>query len=347
MPNLDRIAAEQERLMLQTFNAILGDIKNQAVLQEIVKLLEVGNVDGVIELLGLDETTWQPLGESIRDAYRTGGITGAVQIGTIPTDIGTLVMRFNVNAPLAQAWLSQASSRLITEIVEDQRQMVRERLTAALERGDNPRTSALELVGRINPQTKKREGGFIGLTSQQASWIDHAREELENLDESYFDRKLRDKRLDGVIMKAIRNETPIPKKTINAALNRMQQRALKYRGDVISRTESINALRAGQYASIIQAIEKGDLVESDVVKSWDSSGDARTRLTHLQAENDYKEGIPLNQPFMVNRASGFGVDAMMYPGDPSGSAENVIQCRCKLIATIDFGAKLARIEGFA
>lgn len=327
--------------MLETFNAIVSDIKDQAVLNEIVRALEVGNVDAVIELLQLDEATWEPMAEAIRTAYREGGITGAVQIGTIPTDTGTLVARFNVRNPRAEQWINQQSSRLITEMVEDQQQMVRERLQEGLARGDNPRTTALDLVGRTDSATGKREGGFVGLTTRQAEWSARARQELESLDSSYFDRKLRDRRLDGRIRKAIESGEPLDQKTIDAAITRMQQRTLKYRADVIARTESINALRAGQFESIAQAVERGQVELSDVVKRWDASGDDRTREWHLAAELQYKEdGLPFSQPFIV------GGEPMMYPGDPAGSGRNTIQCRCRLIATIDFGRKLARLEGF-
>ena len=342
MPNLDLIAAAQERKMLETFNAIVGDIKNQSVLSEITRALEVGDVDAVIRLLGLDEETWEPMSEAIRESYRTGGITGANQIGTIPTNIGTLAMRFNMRNQRAEKWIQDASSKLITEVVEDQRQAVKDELQAGLERGDNPRTTALNIVGRIDPATKKREGGIVGLTSQQSNWMRNARAELESLDSSYFERKLRDKRLDKKIRRAIENGEPLDQKTIDAAIVRMQHRALKYRGDVISRTESINALRAGQYESIAQAVERGELMLDEVKKTWDASADGRTRPWHTNAEMQYKDGIPFSQPFNV------GGELMNYPSDTTlgATGKNVIQCRCRLIAEIDFGKKLARVEGF-
>ena len=340
MPNLDLIAAAQERKMLETFNAIVGDIKNQSVLSEITRALEVGDVDAVIRLLGLDEETWEPMGEAIRESYRTGGITGANQIGTIPTNIGTLVMRFNMRNPRAEQWIQDASSNLITEVVEDQRQAVKDELQAGLERGDNPRTTALNIVGRIDPATKKREGGIIGLTSQQSNWMRNARAELESLDSSYFERKLRDRRLDKKIRRAIENGEPLDQKTIDAAIVRMQQRALKYRGDVISRTESINALRAGQYESIAQAVERGELMLDEVKKTWSANLDGREREAHLLADIQYKDGIQLDQPFIV------GGKQMMYCGDPQGGAANVVQCRCSNSYSLDFGKKLARVEGF-
>lgn len=343
MANLPQITAAQERAVLTAFRKAVQSVKDQVVIHEIVRLLEVGNVDGVIELLQLDRATFEPLEEAIRQAYRQGGLTGAEQIGAIPTETGTLVMRFNMAAPAAEAWLANLSSRLITEVFDEQRQMVRERLTAGLARGDNPRQSALDLVGRIDRKSGQRVGGFIGLTSRQAQWAANARQELENLDPNYLTRERRDRRLDGAFKRAMESGEPLPKRQIDAAVSRYQNGLLNYRGEVISRTESINALRAGQFEAIKQAIVKGELDAQDVRKAWDATGDARTRLDHLQMEQTYSDGIPIDQAFVAPDLS-----RLMYPGDSSlgASGAQTIQCRCKAIYRIDFIGRQARVEGF-
>lgn len=341
--NLPQISTSQERAVLRAFREAVQSIKDQAVIQEIVRLLEVGNVDGVIDLLQLDAATFEPLEEAIRQAYRTGGITGAEQIGTIPTSAGTLVMRFNMAAPAAEAWLANMSSRLITEVFDQQKQMVRERLTEGLQRGDNPRQSALDLVGRVDPQTRKRTGGFIGLSRNQSQWAANARRELEELDSNYLTRERRDRRLDSAFKKAVESGKPMPKRQIDAAVSRYQQGLLKYRGEVIARTETLTALRAGQWESIQQAIAKGEVEDQDVTKSWRDSGDGRTRIMHLQMGQAYAEGIPINQNFIGPDGS-----RLRFPGDTSlgASAEMTILCRCLMRVTINFLGRQARIEGF-
>ncbi len=336
--NLNQISAENERAVLRAFRQSIQSVRDQAVIQEIVRLLEVGNVDGVITLLQLDAPTFEPLENSIREAYRTGGLTGAEQIGRIPTEAGTLVLRFNVRSPRAEQWLSQMSSRLITEIVEDQRNMVRNRLTDALSRGVNPRQSALDLVGRIDQRSRKRVGGFIGLTDSQAKWVANARDDLENLNPNYLTRELRDKRFDSAFRKAMDDGKPMKREQINRAITQYQARAERYRGQVIARTESINALRSGQHESISQAIETGEVDERDTYHEWDASGDGRTRPEHAAADG---QRVPFNQPFIV------AGEALRYPGDPAGSAANVIQCRCRERTVIDFAGQLKRVEGFA
>lgn len=344
MPNiprkqLDAIQAQQQRIMLQTFNAIIADIRDQVVLSEVVRALEVGDVDAVIRLLGIDAPTWAPMEDAIRTAYREGGVTGASQLGRVPVAAGTVAARFDMRAPAAERWIASHSSQLITEIVTEQREVVRAVLTEGLAAGRAPRSTALEIIGRVDPVTNRRTGGVIGLTRNQQGWISNARRELSELDPAYFGRALRDKRLDGMVRRAIESGNPLSADEIDRAITRMQDKALKYRGDVIARTESINALREGQAQAIAQAVESSEIDVRDASKVWDASGDAKTRETHALADG---QRVPVDQPFIV------GGYQLMHPGDSSmgAPASETIQCRCRASYQIDYLGRQARIEGF-
>ena len=86
-------------------------------------------------------------------------------------------------------------------------------------------------------------------------------------------------------------------------------------------------------------------------KEWIASFDDRTRPTHSEA--GASEPVPFNEPFMV------GGSLMMFPGDPSGPAAEVINCRCSMapfpkqgaqavseITDISFGLGGAQNTGF-
>lgn len=336
---LRRIQTQQERLMLQTFNGIIADIKDQVVLAELVRALEVGDVDAVIRLLGIDAATWEPLSDAIRSAYREGGVTGASQLGRVPVAAGTAVVRFDMRAPAAERWVSRESSRLITDIVTEQREVIRNVLTEGLAAGRAPRSTALDIIGRVDPVTNRRTGGVIGLTRNQQGWISNARRELSELDPAYFGRELRDKRFDAMVRRAIESGEPLSAADIDRAITRMQDRALKYRGDVIARTESINALREGQAQAIAQAVGSSEIDARDAYKVWDASGDSKTRETHALADG---QRVPIDQPFTV------GGYQLMHPGDSSlgAPARETIQCRCRAAYQIDYLGRAARIEGF-
>ena len=61
---------------------------------------------------------------------------------------------------------------------------------------------------------------------------------------------------------------------------------------------------------------------AQMMKEWIASFDDRTRSTH--AEAGASEPIPYNDAFMV------GGSLLMYPGDPSGPAAEVVNCRCSV-----------------
>jgi len=90
------------------------------------------------------------------------------------------------------------------------------------------------------------------------------------------------------------------------------------RAQMIARTQVSGAVSAGRQAGMQAAgIE---------MKGWLSARDKNVRPEHRKAEADYASGIPINQSFVV------GGEALMYPGDPSGSAAMIINCRCMQIA---------------
>lgn len=337
--NLDLIASRQESAMLRAFSQAISDIKNSTKLSELERLISDNDINGAIRLLGLEPASFEGLEEEIYQAYRTGGLTGAAQIGTVPSSIGTLAMNFNISAPAAVEWVRNQSRQFITEMVEGQQQLVREVIATNLDKGINPRQSALDLIGRVN-DAGKRTGGNIGLTTQQAGWVSKAREELQGLDRNYLSRDLRDKRFDSLVQKAIADDKPLTKAQIDNAITQMQNKTLKYRGDVIARTESINALRAGQHESLMQAADKGDGSRDDVHRFWDASGDKRTRLDHLIMEDQERTG---DMPFTFPDGS-----QARFPGDNSlgAPAKQLIQCRCRERIEIDFIGRLKRIDGF-
>ena len=61
--------------------------------------------------------------------------------------------------------------------------------------------------------------------------------------------------------------------------------------------------------------------ESSLSKQWDTVMDNKERLEHREANNQIQ---PLKQPFIV------GEEPLLFPGDPSGSPSNVINCRCSV-----------------
>lgn len=99
------------------------------------------------------------------------------------------------------------------------------------------------------------------------------------------------------------------------------------RAEVITRTES-HAIN--QFASQLMAQRSAVALK----KKWNSNKDDRTRRFGLFGRQDAfnhlimdGQEVSLEQAFSVPRRTG-GVERLIFPGDPNGSAGNVINCRC-------------------
>lgn len=74
-----------------------------------------------------------------------------------------------------------------------------------------------------------------------------------------------------------------------------------------------------QIQSGMDACYKAKDMGADVVKQWDSTLDKRTRPSHQKVDGEIKE---LDEKFS---------NGLMFPGDPSGGASEVVNCRCALL----------------
>lgn len=91
------------------------------------------------------------------------------------------------------------------------------------------------------------------------------------------------------------------------------------RAHVIARTETHTAANFGAQAA-------AELTGLDMKREWVSASDERTRDPHSSADGQTRG---MNEAFEVNG------EALMYPGDPSGSAGNIINCRCQVVFLYD------------
>lgn len=108
------------------------------------------------------------------------------------------------------------------------------------------------------------------------------------------------------------------------------------RAEVIARTEVISAYNG---ASQLGATILGPEVVA--AQEWIATRDGRTRPGHAAADG---QTVPIGSPFDVDG------ETLLYPGDPGGSAENTIQCRCTVgfltpddVAERGTGPDLARV----
>ncbi len=107
----------------------------------------------------------------------------------------------------------------------------------------------------------------------------------------------------------------------------------------LQRSKTIAATTTQQVAEGVKEVEieavqtsvassaqiEGDVVAELIEPVWRTVGDNQVRPAHVEADGQSRgaEGFP--GAFLV------GGEVLRFPGDPSGSAKNTINCRCSLI----------------
>ena len=118
------------------------------------------------------------------------------------------------------------------------------------------------------------------------------------------------------------------KKTITQEISRGIASSLPYRdiarnignvsGAPLSRAKTIARTEGHriQQMSTVDAQQAAKAKGADVVKQWDATLDGRTRDSHRRVDGEIRE---LDEKFS---------NGLMFPGDPNGSAAEVVNCRC-------------------
>lgn len=312
------------------FLALIARLAGQVPFGLLVKKLEQRDIAGAVQALGFTPPVFNQVLDEVTAAYNAGGngIIGDLPPLKMPSGFPVSIV-FDIRNPVAVQWLRDHGASLITNIIADQMQMVRSALASGQERGLNPRSTALDIVGRKNA-VGQREGGLIGLTEQQSGYVANARAELLSSDpaimSNYLTRARRDRRFDASVRAAIEAGKPLPANAVQKIVSRYSDGLLKLRGETIGRTETLAALNASRDEGMRQTIASGAIDAALVDAKWNTIMDGRERLSHA-AMNGQVRGW--GQSFV----SGFG-NVLKHPGDPGAPISETANCRCSLTYTI-------------
>lgn len=328
----DQLIDQWDAVLRRAFLDAVYGLRDRAQLDQIVRMLEKGDVNGALRAVGLDPAAFRTFERSLENAFAAGGDEVMRRLPTVRDAAGfRLNIDFSVRNTRAEQWLREHSSRLVREILDDQRDMIRVALTDGLSRGANPRATGLDLVGRLNAATGRREGGFIGLTSSQERWVRNYADELASDNPlAALERELRDKRFDGAVRKAAAEGRPIPAELRQKMVTAYKNRALRYRAETIARTESMAALHQSQDEAMRQAVDAGVVDQATVTFVWRTARDTRVRDSHRAMNGQERK---MGTPFTTGTGA-----RLRYPGDPLGPASEIIQCRCWREPKFDFFA---------
>ena len=140
-----------------------------------------------------------------------------------------------------------------------------------------------------------------------------------------------DSKISNGLYTRLGEDVALLKKKITAQISRGISTGMSYAqtAEQLSRISNIgfnNAVRIArtdghriQVQSGMDACYKARDKGADVVKQWDAALDGRTRPSHQKVDGEIRE---LDEPFS---------NGLMFPGDPSGGAGEVVNCRCALL----------------
>lgn len=337
---IDALLDEYEPRLAEAFRAAIDDIASQADLGRFVAALGRGDIEGALDSLNLEQAAFNRLEDLVAQVYGASGEVGADAFPSV-IDGSRVTLRFDVRNPRAETWLRDHSSSRITGprgSIEAIREAIRPVLLHRLSEGQNPRNTGLDVVGRINRVTGKREGGLIGLSAPQIDTVERVRAGLLSRDPDtvreamrhYLTLGRRDKRIAQGIERLLREDKRPNRESIVRLLRNLKNSYLQLRGEMIGRTETLGALNAAQDEAFRQGLAKTNYGPDQVIKTWQSAGDRRVRDSH-RALNGLKV-MGLDTPF--NSPTGA---LMQYPHDTSlgAGARDVIGCRCIITRRID------------
>lgn len=307
-----RIAKRYEPRIRNGLIKAWNSIRNKQSLRQIEEALRTGGVDAVMRIL---DDTPKMISAGIRneldDAIRD---SGRAAISVVPKSaIIEETFRFSTTNTLSVEAIRNYELNLIQQVSSETIQAVRNGVHADIISGRNP----------IDTARNFREN--IGLTQRQERAVRNYQRALEELDTAALDRRLRDRRFDGKVSRAIQDGRPLNKKDVDRLTKRYRERYIKYRAEVIARTESLRAVSMGQQEAMNQALQSGAIDGTSLRKYWVTARDERVRNSHSLIPDLNPDGVPVDGSFTTP------LGPLRYPRDPMGSAANTIQCRCAVV----------------
>lgn len=324
---------QYEAAIRDAFLSAIADIRSKITLRLVVERLEKRDIGGAIDALNIERSAFNPVLDQIATAFNAGGTAAVDAMPSLRQPDGArVVFRFDSRNLRAEAYLRQHSADLVTNIVADQRQALQAAFGDGLSVGANPKQTALNVVGRLNRISGRREGGVIGITAQQEQFVSAARQELASGDPAalgnYLARARRDKRFDATVRAAIKAEKPLPADAVAKITGRYSDRLLQLRGETIGRTETMTALNVSKHEAMQQAIDGGKVQGNAVTSVWHTILDGRERETHAVLNGQV---VPFGGLFRSPSGA-----SLRFPGDPEAPAAETVNCRCWCEMKVDF-----------
>lgn len=336
---LEQVAADWSPQIRAAWVEAINAITSRIVLRRIVEKLERGDVAGVVRDLGITDGTFAKFENALIQAYHGGGIAtvGSMPIVRDPSG-GMVQFSWGVRNLAGEQAMRDHAARLVTGVVTEAREGIAAVLTENLARGQSPYDAGRLIAGRVNRVNGQREGGLIGLSRPQMETVARIERAMREGDTAYMREYLgfanRDKRLDRTVLKAIREGRGLAPEEAERVTRLYANKALKRRGEIISRHETMMALDRSRYDAFRQQIDDGKLLVTDIVKTWKHIPRETARLQHTIMSG---QSVPFDQPFIMPDGT-----QLQYPRDPNAPASHTLNCFCRVDYRVDHTGVLLR-----
>lgn len=344
MPRLDRDYVERlarERIeprYRDEFLRALDRLTADFAFEEIARMIETGDVEGAVRAVGLEPAAFANVAAVTSTAVAAAGEETARIVPAKRRGADRIRFVFQPGNPRAEDAVDMLNTGLMRglnggpAITAEGERAVREHIRRGLREGKNPQVIARRMRGSWNAAAGRYEGGMIGLTDSQARHVANAEAQLRSGDPTqlrrYLGRKLRDKRFDRTVLKAIREGTPLSETQIRKMTEAYTRKYVRFRSETVARDQALSALTEGQQQALDQAVSDGHIRDSDIVQTWVTAQDDRVRNAHRAIPGMNRGGRPRGEPFRTP------LGPLRYPRDPQGTAANTIRCRCSLAPRI-------------
>lgn len=316
----ERMLAAQERAFRKAFLTLVADLRSPKMRKDIKALLAEGNMQTATKLVDQHITAFARVlprlfinvaTDEVEVLARKAGFTKAA----MPT--ARVAIAFDASNPRAANLMRARQLSLIQQISGSQQAAIRSSLASSFEDGSSASLNAYA-------------DAFIdslGFTQSQVETINNYRALLESGSEEALQRDLRDRRYDRTVQSSVSSGEPIPEPMIDKMVERYQANLLSSRADTIARTESLSVLNEARQEAMSQVIDQAGFDRDSVRRVWNATQDSRTRDSHLAMDG---QEVGMDEPFVT--PSG---EELMFPGDPSASAKERINCRCTVTLEFD------------
>lgn len=318
-------------LIQKAFEEAFYKGRGRVDIRAVTDALERGALDEAVEMFRMEVGDFSALREAVRQTYFAAGDDVR---GLLPRQIAA-AWSFDGYNPRAVAYVDQHGANLVQGIVDDTRHATRRALLAVLEAPQDRslRSAALDITGRLNRATGRREGGILGLTAEMTDEVLAARAMLSDpaLLRQYFiigrDGSIKpryarsDKRFLRTVYSAWKSGRALTVAEIERGMDGHKNKLLKIRGDMIAQHEAFQAQAASREEAMTQVLERPDV--EDVTRRWQLGFPREHRQNHVALAGQV---ISFSDRFDL----GGGITARC-PHDEDLPASEVLGCRCSSV----------------